>query len=31
MRAGEDPKANEANRRGRNEAWERWKGLLKKL
>ncbi len=30
MRAGEAPDANEANRNARNEAWKRWKGLLKK-
>jgi carboxymethylenebutenolidase len=29
MRAGEAPDANEANRKARTEAWERWKGLLK--
>jgi carboxymethylenebutenolidase len=31
MRAGEEPKASPANRRGRDAAWKRWKGLLKKL
>jgi carboxymethylenebutenolidase len=31
MRAGEDPKADPANKKARDEAWERWKGLLKKL
>lgn len=31
MRAGEDPKGNEPNRKGRNEAWVRWKDLLKKI
>jgi len=32
MRAGEDPaNLNEANKWARNEAWERWKGILKKL
>jgi carboxymethylenebutenolidase len=31
MRAGEAPDANEANRSGRNEAWMRWKTLLKKI
>ncbi len=29
MRAGEAPDATEANRKARNEAWERWKSLLK--
>jgi carboxymethylenebutenolidase len=28
MRAGEAPDASEANRRARDEAWERWRGLL---
>jgi carboxymethylenebutenolidase len=28
MRAGEAPDANEANRKARNEAWQRWKNLL---
>jgi carboxymethylenebutenolidase len=31
MRSGEEPKAMEANRKARDTAWERWKGLLKKL
>jgi carboxymethylenebutenolidase len=31
MRAGEAPDASDANRRARQAAWERWKGLLKKL
>jgi carboxymethylenebutenolidase len=31
MRSGEDPKGREADRKGRNAAWERWKGLLKKI
>jgi carboxymethylenebutenolidase len=31
MRAGEEPKAKEANVKARDEAWERWKELLKKL
>jgi len=31
MRAGEQPNAQEANRKGRSEAWERWKMLLKNL
>jgi carboxymethylenebutenolidase len=31
MRAGEDPAGMEANRKARNAAWERWKGLLKKI
>jgi carboxymethylenebutenolidase len=30
MRAGEDPAATEANRKARDEAWARWKALLKK-
>jgi carboxymethylenebutenolidase len=30
MRAGEEPDASEANRRAREEAWSRWKALLKK-
>jgi carboxymethylenebutenolidase len=29
MRMGEAPDASEANRKARNEAWERWKTLLK--
>src|SRR5271169_3830013 len=28
MRAGEAPDANEANRKARTDAWERWKSLL---
>ncbi|MEO7165919.1 MAG: dienelactone hydrolase family protein [Spartobacteria bacterium] len=31
MRAGEAPDASEANRKAHDAAWERWKGLLKKL
>jgi carboxymethylenebutenolidase len=31
MRAGELPNASEANRRARNQAWERWRTLLKGL
>jgi len=31
MRAGEDPAGNEANKKARNDAWVRWKGLLKSL
>lgn len=31
MRVGEDPQVTDANRKGRNAAWERWKGLLKKI
>ena len=30
MRAGEAPEASEGNKKARAEAWERWKGLLKK-
>jgi len=30
MRAGEAPDANDANKKARNEAWERWKKLLAK-
>jgi carboxymethylenebutenolidase len=29
MRAGEAPDASDANRKARNEAWQRWKTLLK--
>jgi carboxymethylenebutenolidase len=29
MRAGEQPNANEPNKRARDEAWERWLKLLK--
>jgi len=31
MRAGEDPKGNEANKKGREDAWKRMKELLAKL
>ena len=31
MRAGEAPDSNEPNRKAHDEAWERWKGLLKKI
>jgi len=31
MRAGEQPDAGAANKKAHDEAWERWKGLLKKL
>jgi len=31
MRAGEDPKGNEGNKKARDEAWKRWKELLKKV
>jgi carboxymethylenebutenolidase len=31
MRAGEAPDASDANRKARDDAWARWKGLLKKL
>jgi carboxymethylenebutenolidase len=31
MRAGEDPNGSEANRKAREEAWERWRRLLKAL
>jgi len=31
MRAGEDPQGMEANRKARTAAWDRWKGLLKKI
>lgn len=30
MRVGEAPDANEANKKARDEAWKRWKDLLKK-
>jgi carboxymethylenebutenolidase len=30
MRSGEAPDTNEANKKARTEAWERWKGLLAK-
>jgi carboxymethylenebutenolidase len=31
MRAGEAPDANQANRKGREDAWKRWKELLKQV
>ncbi len=31
MRAGEDPAGNAANKKARDEAWARWKELLKKM
>ena len=31
MRAGEEKDATEANRKARDEAWSRWKDLLKAL
>ncbi|MBI2947763.1 MAG: dienelactone hydrolase family protein [Verrucomicrobia bacterium] len=31
MRAGEDPSGNAANKKAREEAWKRWKELLKKI
>jgi len=31
MRAGEAADANEANKKGRDEAWKRWKELLKRI
>ena len=31
MRAGEQPDAQEANQKAREDAWARWKALLKKL
>ena len=31
MRAGEDPTGNEANKKARESAWQRWLTLLKKL
>ncbi|MEK7685840.1 MAG: dienelactone hydrolase family protein [Verrucomicrobiota bacterium] len=31
MRAGEAPDASEANKKGRDEGWKRWKELLKKI
>lgn len=31
MRAGEDPAGNEANKKAREDAWKRWKELLKKV
>jgi carboxymethylenebutenolidase len=30
MRAGEDPGASEANKKAHDQAWERWKTLLRK-
>lgn len=31
MRAGEDPAGNAANKKARDDAWKRWKELLKKV
>jgi carboxymethylenebutenolidase len=31
MRAGEEPGGNEANKKGRDDAWKRWKELLKAI
>jgi carboxymethylenebutenolidase len=31
MRAGEAPDANDANKKARNDAWKRWKELLKQI
>src|SRR5262249_55882245 len=31
MRAGEDPGTNEANKKARAEAWNRWKSVLQKI
>lgn len=31
MRSGEEPNATEANKKARDEAWVRWKALLKKI
>jgi carboxymethylenebutenolidase len=31
MRAGEAPDANDANKKGREDAWKRWKELLKQI
>ena len=31
MRAGEEPNANEDNKKAREQAWKRWKELLKKI
>jgi hypothetical protein len=31
MRAGEAPDASEANKKARDEAWVRWKKLLKTI
>jgi hypothetical protein len=30
MRGGEAPDARPGDKKGRDEAWQRWKGLLKK-
>ena len=30
MRAGEAPDANDANKKARSDAWERWRNLLGK-
>ncbi len=31
MRAGEEPEANEANKKARKESWSRWKSILRKI
>jgi hypothetical protein len=31
MRAGEQPDAQEANKKAREDGWKRWLALLKKL
>ena len=31
MRAGEAPDANEPNKKARDQAWQRWKELLKQI
>jgi len=31
MRAGEDPRGNAANKKARDDAWQRLVGLLKKI
>ena len=31
MRAGEAPDANDANKKARNDAFQRWLGLMKKI
>ena len=31
MRAGEQPNPSAANKKGRDEAWQRWKEILKKI
>ena len=31
MRAGEDPAGNEANKKARDQAWQKWLGLLKSM